>query len=108
VDITSLGNLLKEGEGVDFVMAFRALQSGDLFQILRYDVEPALKIAAQVDPPLAPVMIIATIAIEALIAAKKLGLLDELFSNMPKLELTGADPQHPSMLRATGPENPQI
>lgn len=101
MNLDGLAGLVKDASGVDLLAAFAAIKSGDLDAILRYDVEPALKIAGELDPPIAPVMAIASFGIELFIAAHKSGMLNDLVLTLPSLR--GADAQEPEMLDRTGP-----
>jgi hypothetical protein len=104
----------------ELTLALQAAKSGDLLQILKYDVEPALRLAAIIDPdPKVDMAItVAIFGIEIFIAAKKSGVLDGLLSELPSfgdllkdledLDLKGADAQTPAMLRAAGNSNPQV
>lgn len=104
----------------ELTLALQAAKSHDLLKILKYDVEPALRLAAIIDPDpkLDLSVTVAIFGIEVFIAAKQSGILDGLLSQLPSfgdllkdlesLDLKGADPQTPAMLRAAGNDNPQV
>jgi hypothetical protein len=125
LDLATLAGLIdRAAKAEDFAgeltLAVQAMKSGDLLKILKYDVEPALRLASILDPDpkVAMAVTVAIFGIEVFIAAKQSGVLDELIGQLPSfgdvlkdlanIDLKGADAQTPAMLRAAGNSNPQV